>query len=349
MVTFISAINTTRGACPWLKQPIPCDFGLYTNATNLNESQKLLPNNEVTGHNIIIMFVATTYAAFSLSLVLLADESFLLYSKTTIHGKAAYQRLIHTGDTLLHSLSDSQIVVGLALLIVTTFHASCISAYHYNVVCYLMYLSVISHALTFINVPEFCSKNWLHGGVRALAITATFAFTWMLFKAREASDRFPIAADSLAIMPAACFVGNQSTVLRADLFASGNMSQIVGATGHGASSSVYSSQFVPLAVGVILGLLFLLGDSFKSRSEWLGEDSFVTARRVVVVLRGILTTYLLVLAIIATVSLFRLRTGFEIDSWYDRSQEDTASLSQIVILTMSTTSLFAIFSVIIGK
>ncbi len=77
-LTFIGAINTTNGACPWLKQPIPCDFDLYSTNQTLKDSQKLLPNTDITGTNILIMFVATGFAACFISGLLLLDELFLL-------------------------------------------------------------------------------------------------------------------------------------------------------------------------------------------------------------------------------------------------------------------------------
>jgi hypothetical protein len=36
--------------CP--VQHIPCDFGLYSNATDLTQAQKLLPNEDITGDKV---------------------------------------------------------------------------------------------------------------------------------------------------------------------------------------------------------------------------------------------------------------------------------------------------------
>lgn len=85
MGMFIAAINTTRGACPWLKQPIPCDFGLYTNATSLKDSQKLLPNTDITGSKITILFLASALLAAILGFLLLVDEGLLLFANMDHH------------------------------------------------------------------------------------------------------------------------------------------------------------------------------------------------------------------------------------------------------------------------
>jgi hypothetical protein len=78
MVSFIAIANSTNGSCPWLKQPIPCDFNLYGTNQTLEDSQKLLPNTDITGSNILIMFLATTAMAFVLSFCLFIDEALLL-------------------------------------------------------------------------------------------------------------------------------------------------------------------------------------------------------------------------------------------------------------------------------
>jgi hypothetical protein len=134
-------------------------------------------------------------------------------------------------NTLLHGLSDTQVAAGLALLVVASFHASCISAYHYNVACYLMLMSVATHILAFANVPPFLRQEPARGpGARVAAVVAILDLAWELFKARDAIDGFPVAPSARAIMPAACFVGNQTSVLDPAYLASHNASQILGQT-----------------------------------------------------------------------------------------------------------------------
>lgn len=78
MVNFIGVLDSVNGSCPWLKQPIPCDPYRYTNATDLTSSEKLLPNTDITGSQILILFAVTSFVAAFLALILLADEALLL-------------------------------------------------------------------------------------------------------------------------------------------------------------------------------------------------------------------------------------------------------------------------------
>jgi hypothetical protein len=249
-------------------------------------------------------------------------------------------------DTLLHGLSDTQVAAGFAMLVVVSFHASCISAYHYNVACYLMFMSLTTHILAFVNVPKFCAKGVFIGIIRILAILAILGLTWSLFKARDAIQDFPVQASSLAIMPAACFVGNQTSVLGLEYFDSHNMSQILGSTGTSAGSSQYN-LFLPLGVAGIIGLFFLVVDSFDGlrHTQW----SHRGCRMAAFYIRTIITGALIVISVIATVDFFLLKSGFEIDTWYVAGDEDTTSIGQLLTMTLSIPSLFAVLKAFVGK
>ncbi|RDW67003.1 hypothetical protein BP5796_09752 [Coleophoma crateriformis] len=343
MVRYIGALTSVNGSCPWLKQPIPCDFDLYTNATGLSGSQKLLPNTDITGKNIVILFVVNSFVAVLLALFLLADEALLLWEKMSQTKYNFYRRVVHGIDTLLHGMSDAQVAAGIAMLIVVTFHASCISAYHYDVVCYLMLMSLMTHILVFVNVPQYCAKNYVVGITRIFTIFAIFILTWLLFKARDVIQDFPVEASSLAIMPAACFVGNDSSVIGSDYFASHNVTQILESSGTSAGSTQYSHQFIPLSVCAIFGLVFLIADS---ASAWHHKKIFpLWWRKVTLCIRAFITLFVVIIGIIATFDYFNLKAGFEIDSWYVSSDEDTTSLSQLVVLTLSIPSIFAVLKV----
>ncbi|RDW62023.1 hypothetical protein BP6252_11456 [Coleophoma cylindrospora] len=343
MVKYIGVLTAVNGSCPWLKQPIPCDFGLYTNATALSDGQKLLPNTDITGKNIVILFVVNSFVAVLLALFLLADEALLLWEKMSQQNYIFYRRLVHAIDTLLHGMSDVQVAAGIAMLIVVTFHADCISAYHYDVVCYLMLMSLMTHILVFVNVPQYCAKNYLVGITRIITILAIFVLTWLLFKARDVIQDFPVQASSLAIMPAACFVGNDSSVIGSDYFASHNVTQILESTGTSAGSTQYSHQFIPLGVCAIFGLLFLIADSFSALDQTGISSRW--CRKVTLCIRVFLTLFVVIIGITATIDYFNLKAGFEIDSWYVSSDEDTTSLSQLVTLALSIPSIFAVLKV----
>ncbi len=270
---------------------------------------------------------------------------------------AYYRRLLHTLDTTLHSLSDAQIVAGLALLIVASFHASCISAYHYNVVCYLMIMSLITHTLVFVNIPSYCGKKKLWIGIaRVLAILAILVLTGMLYKARDVAQSFPVDPSSLFIMPASCFVGNQTSVLPDSLLHSSssngtNLTSILEPSGTGEGSWEYGHIFIPVAIFVAAGLVFLLLDSIKALETTMKMATAPPHWRMWITLfiRVGITTTLTAIAIFATVNYYQFKNGFEIDAWYVNNDEDTASLSQVITLTLSTSTLFTALKVISGK
>ncbi len=74
-ISFISLFNITNGACPWLKQPIPCDFELYSSNRTLADSQKLLPNTDITGSKVLIVFMVTGFFAIFLSILMLLTDA----------------------------------------------------------------------------------------------------------------------------------------------------------------------------------------------------------------------------------------------------------------------------------
>lgn len=356
-----------------MKQEIPCDYGLYSTNQTLTTSQKLLPNTDITGTNIMIMFVASNFVACGLAMALLLDEACLLghwckkekYAASlkvirllnpcrlkvlTSASYSFFRGLVHTMDTTLHSLSDIQVAAGLALLVVVEFHASCISGYHFNVICYLMIMSLITHILAFVNVPEFCSKNWWVGVGRTLAIVAELILTWSLFKDRDILQNFPSNASPLLIMPAACFIGNGTNVISNVVSTTGtsNLTNILLATGTGDGSQAYTRQFLPVAVFMVVGLLFLFVDSAKAVIK---EDKNVPHWRTwwTWSARFIITIVLIGLAFYVTAEYFNLKSGFEIDAWYIKTDEDKASMSQIVTLMLSSTSILAALKVIGGE
>lgn len=257
-----------------------------------------------------------------------------------------FRRLVHTIDTLLHTMSDAQVATGLALLLVVTFHASCISAYHYNVVCYLMFMSLVTHVLAYVNIPNFVKKGNLIATLRVFAVLAIIVLTWMLFKARDAIEDFPVDANSLAIMPAACFVGNQSSILGVEYFSNHNVSEILGSTGSTSGSTSYRFQFLPMAILCLCGFIFLIVDSISDSAIDTGS---LGRRRIVFFFRVVLSLAVIILALVGTSEYFKLKAGFEIEAWYKSSDEDTASLSQMIAATLSIPSLFAVVKVCVGK
>ncbi|CAN8098150.1 unnamed protein product [Discula destructiva] len=154
-------------------------------------------------------------------------------------------------------------------MITAELHSSCISAYHLNVVCYLMIMSLITHILTFVNVPGFCSKNLWVGAGRILGIIATLGLTWTSFRERDIISSFPTNPSPRLIMPAACFVGNQTLSMLSSSLSSvetngtANLTSIFSAVSTGEGNSHYQRLFLPVAALMIIGFFFLVVDSIR--------------------------------------------------------------------------------------
>jgi hypothetical protein len=70
-----------------------------------------------------------------------------------------YQRAAHSIDTTLHSLSDTQLVASIGLLFAMLYQSCDISAYHYNLVCYMLLMSMVTHIFAFVNIPHFFKRT----------------------------------------------------------------------------------------------------------------------------------------------------------------------------------------------
>ncbi|KAK0510211.1 hypothetical protein JMJ35_007605 [Cladonia borealis] len=126
-------------------------------------------------------------------------------------------------EAVLLSFSDQQIITGLSMLIATRFYIGCsISAYHYDIVCNLVLMSVVTHlcSITFIT-PYLHHRAILLGIARVLLIGLTFLFAGFMFAERN-NHHFPTGKPHYAptnrtqipylIAPAACFVSGNDNI-----------------------------------------------------------------------------------------------------------------------------------------
>ena len=124
-------------------------------------------------------------------------------------------------EAVILSFSDQQMITGLSLVIATRWYMGCtISAYHYDIVCNLVLMSVVTHlcAVTFIT-PYF--QHLGLGLCRIVLILLTFLFAGFMFAERN-NTSFPTGKPSYAptnsthvpnlIAPAACFVSGNINI-----------------------------------------------------------------------------------------------------------------------------------------
>jgi hypothetical protein len=129
-------------------------------------------------------------------------------------------------DTYLLSLSDTQAVTTLALLISTFFLGCKISAYHYDLVCSLVLMSSAAHIGSLAVIHKYFDlenvkmSQIVRSVIRVLMILASFVMSYILFVRRWNTNIFPsftvnsdVANNTRSkstglVLPAACFIGH---------------------------------------------------------------------------------------------------------------------------------------------
>lgn len=133
-------------------------------------------------------------------------------------------------DEYLVSLSDTQAVTTLALLVTATFYVGCtISAYHYDLVCSLVLMSSAAHIGSLAVMHKYFDVDtckglrifwqWIRSLLRVIVVIASFVLTFNLFHQRHKSKIFPLSiprSGDIAtnnrthstglVLPAACFI-----------------------------------------------------------------------------------------------------------------------------------------------
>jgi hypothetical protein len=145
-------------------------------------------------------------------------------------------RIIHSIDTIVHRLSDAALTAGIALAFATLYESCDLSVYHFNIVCYMILMAMITHTFTITNVPHWFRKNGWLASARLIGILLTFVFTWILYKSRDVKG-FPMKASSAAILPISCYINGNDNMLNTGYFESHNISQALLPTLTGTSST----------------------------------------------------------------------------------------------------------------
>ena len=112
-------------------------------------------------------------------------------------------------EEMVLSFSDQQLVTGLAILITTRTLQCQLSAYHFNLVCDYILMSVIVHVNTQVVATRYLDKC-LPTSLRLFGITTTFCFAAFDFNTRN-TPIFPMVNNSTLVILSPCFeVGNSS-------------------------------------------------------------------------------------------------------------------------------------------
>lgn len=260
-------------------------------------------------------------------------------------------------EAFLLGLSDTQLVTGLALMIVTEFNMTCsISAYHYDLVCDMVLMSLIVH-LCSMTVIEHYFDVWYLASVRILLIGGNFILGCLLFIHRAYKD-FPVGLPSQS---PAQQEGINSTLITGDSF---NKTSIVGAslvlpavcfmdnstittsTNQDASSIVgfveYLLLFIFFAAAVILSIMhthfFKLGRPFKTL-HWT------------YILRGAMSVAAFGASIYIINHVVAFQAWMRDSGWFgdDDGEYSMDSFGQIVPLVLLTLPFLALLEAMAGK
>lgn len=268
-----------------------------------------------------------------------------------------YLKLVHTIETLLHTLSDQQLITSIALLLSINHQACTISAYHYNLVCTMLLMGIITHLNTLINIPDFLYKGKTVAFYRFFGICVQLILSGFVFSARH-TKTFPSKASSLAIMAAACFENMNATddLGFSDFFTfaqnvtSGvnNTEQLLHNIDAATSATTGLGEYATLVAFMLIAILVLVYDFFEAQS-WLGSNS----RQIGLRLSTIFFSFASIVSsvIIIAVALTRyntLRSQMEVPKWYNNGGEDEWTYSQILPILLLGSGSIAVLKAITG-
>jgi hypothetical protein len=116
-------------------------------------------------------------------------------------------------EPLVVSFSDQQIIRGLSLSIATLYSSSActLDAYRYNILCYLLLMTIISHLSSILVLRSYDTGQILLPCIRFALIFAQIFFVGILFSSRV-TDGFPTGIPNASeanttglVLPAVCF------------------------------------------------------------------------------------------------------------------------------------------------
>ncbi|KAK6358802.1 hypothetical protein TWF730_008121 [Orbilia blumenaviensis] len=154
-------------------------------------------NPDIAGWGVLIAFAAGAFTTLILCMILVVIHFIRYFASSNStpgaqidrHGRHVYvekDKWVRFADNVVQdlvlSLSDQQIVTGLALSIFTLFsQGGCdLSAYHYNIVANLILITICTHVCSIMVLPEYF-RNVVLGALRILAIALIVGFSGFLF------------------------------------------------------------------------------------------------------------------------------------------------------------------------
>ena len=202
-------------------------------------------------------------------------------------------------------------ITGLSLVITTRFFVGCsISAYHYDIVCNLVLMSVATHLCSITFITEYFHHIWL-GIARIVLIVLTFLFALYMLAERN-NPGFPTGkpnydpADSTRIpyltSPAACFMSSNVNITnRAE-----KVRHVLNRASHASGFVEYVIFFTFAPVSLLLRMISSYVTSRKHPRWW---ESLLWCFRVLILPAAS------AIAIAATLQFWHMRTWMRESKW----------------------------------
>lgn len=201
--------------------PISLQYCIDHNQSDINQCNLTNVPSLKADYNVIpkvwwSAFLMTSWSTVVVSLALIGFELVLWnrhhqlktwHSSKQVHTKI--WRSIHVLERLINAFSDQQSVAGLSLLVVAGHDGCQISAYVYNVVCFLIVMSLITHLNALTNTrnwfeSEHTKRGLLMGIFKLFPILTTVIMAGIMLGARN-SPNFPVNASEYVRLKACCF------------------------------------------------------------------------------------------------------------------------------------------------
>lgn len=220
-------------------------------------------------------------------------------------------RAIHIFESLLTAFSDQQIISGLSLLIVAG-HSGCeISAYIYNIVCFLLVMNLITHLNALTNTPSWFGPKYqslcralVNALLRLILVIVVLILSGIMLGARTGVP-FPSDAGVMATFPAACFE-NANSLQGVDAFISFAQNNTVATMDNG------FPQYLTLVIDLFVIIPIMILAALKSlRRRPTGCRMCLSLS-----LRTLTTSVTTAVLIWLTIGYINQRKTMELSQWY---------------------------------
>jgi hypothetical protein len=234
-------------------------------------------------------------------------------------------------EPLVTSFSDQQIVRGLSLSVATIYtSAACtIDAYRYDVICYLILMTIVSHLSSVLVLRSYTSGQVLLAVFRFALVFAQIIFAGIVFSSRLTTT-FPTGVPNQSltnfttlVLPAVCFE-------LADPKSYSGLEEIVPASSHKdvAAFSSYIILAIFYGISTIYTISHVFAHAFTPGSSGDARDQEERAARWsyfwwLGIIRGLILLAAWILYAFSVFKLYQLRSWMNSTGWMsDQSKQE---------------------------